>query len=136
MVRCKDTHEYTLDMPQAAQDLLAISVAQSQPHDHPLATDRSDDPLLLASLPEKRLAWFYPAKSSEFRQLVLPDGAQGDDPSFGQSLAVLAVNGGRVLALGVPGKSQVLLWKIDASWNSSYIAAWAGSPGWPGARGG
>ncbi|HEY3255313.1 MAG TPA: hypothetical protein VGJ91_15245, partial [Polyangiaceae bacterium] len=91
VVRCKDFHEYTLDMPQAAQDLLAISIAQNQPHDHPMATDRSDDPVLLASLPEKHLAWFYPAKSSAFRELGFPSGAQVDDPSFGSSLTVLAV---------------------------------------------
>jgi hypothetical protein len=129
VVRCSDSHEYALRMPQAAQDLLAISIAQNQPHDHPLATDRTDDPLLLVSLPEKRLAWFYPAKSAEFSELLLPAGAQADDASFGQSLAVLAVDGGRVLALGVPGKSAVFLWKTDDSASSSYIGCLGGIHG-------
>jgi len=121
VVRCKDAHEYTLDMPPAAQDFLASSIAKNQPHDHPMATDRSDDPLLLASLPEKRLAWFYPPKSREPSELVLPDDAQADDSSFGRSLAVLAVDGGRVLALGVPGKSSVFLFKTEAGSQSRYI---------------
>jgi hypothetical protein len=121
VVRCKDAHEYTLDMPPAAQELLAASIAKNQPHDHPMATDRSADPLLLASLPDERLAWFYPSKSDEFSELVLPDDAQIDDPSFGRSLAVLAVDGGRVLALGVPGKSSVFLWKTADDSNARYI---------------
>jgi hypothetical protein len=122
VVRCKDAHEYTLDMPMAAKELLESSIAKNQPHDHPMATDRTDDPLLLVSLPEKRMAWFYPAKSRDFGELQLPEDAGVDDPSFGQSLAVLAVDGGRVLALGVPGKSRVLLWKTDDdSFDSRYI---------------
>ena len=121
VVRCQDAHEYTLDMPPAAQDLLAISIAKNLPHDHPMASDRTDDPLLLASLPELHLAWFYPAKNRVFSELAFPEGAQVDDPSFGQSLAVLAVEGGHVLALGVPGKSQVFLWKTDADSKASYI---------------
>ncbi|MEI9948126.1 MAG: hypothetical protein WDO74_03910 [Pseudomonadota bacterium] len=129
VVRCSDRHEYALRMPPVAQDLLAISVAQNKPYDHPLATDRTDDPLLLASLPEKHLAWFYPANSSAFSELVLPVGAQVDDPSFGRSLAVLAVAGGRVLALGVPGKSEVFLWKTGDSPVSSYIGCLGGSNG-------
>jgi len=129
VVRCRDAHEYTLDMPPAARDLLAISIAQNLPHDHPLASDRSDDPLLLASLPELRLAWFYPAKSREFSELRLPALAQADDPSFGQSLAVLAVEGGHVLALGVPGKSEVFLWKTAGGAKSSYIGCLGGSDG-------
>jgi hypothetical protein len=129
IVSCQDSSEYALGMPQAAQDLLAISIAKNQPHDHPLVTDRADDPLLLASLPDLHLAWFYPARSTQFSELLLPDGAQLDDPSFGRSLAVLAVDGGRVLALGVSGKSQVLLWKTDGGVNSSYIGCLGGSDG-------
>lgn len=130
VMRCKDASEYTLDMPQAAQDLLAMSIAQNKPpHDYPLATDRTDNPVLLASLPERRLAWFYAEKSTAFRELPLPDGLDVDDPSFGRSLAVLAVDGGRVLALGVPGKQEVLLWKTDGSAKVSYVGCLRGGPG-------
>ncbi|MEI9942301.1 MAG: hypothetical protein WDO69_34220 [Pseudomonadota bacterium] len=129
VVRCKDTHEYALSMPKEAQDLLASAVAQNQPDDHPMATDGTDDPLLLVSLPEKHLAWFYPAKSTQYSELALPNGAEVDDPSFGRSLAVLAVAGGRVLALGVSGKSEVFLWKTDDSANSSYIGCLGGING-------
>jgi len=129
VMRCKDNTEYALGMPQAAQDLLATSIAKGEPHDHPMATDRTDHPLLLASLPEKHLAWFYPARSTQFSELALPPGALVDDPSFGRSLAVLAVDGGRVLALGVSGKSQVFLWKTDDSSKSSYIGCLGGENG-------
>ncbi|HKO51776.1 MAG TPA: hypothetical protein VJV79_28895 [Polyangiaceae bacterium] len=129
VVRCKDAHEYTLDLPPAAQALLATSIAKNQPYDHPMASDRTDDPLLLASLPQERLAWFYPAKSRNFSELSLPIGAPADDPSFGKSLAVLAVAGGRVLALGVPGKSEVFLWKTDDSSTSRYIGCLGGTLG-------
>jgi len=129
VMRCQDFTEYTLSMPQVAQDQLAASIAQDQPRDFPMATDRSDDPVLLASLPEKHLAWFYPAKSTEFSELLVPSGVDVADPSFGQSLAVLNVEGGRVLALGVPGKSRVLLWKTDGSAASSYIGCLAGASG-------
>ena len=121
VVRCKDTAEYALEMPEVAQKLLAVTFAQNQPYDHPMATDRTDDPVLLASLPEKRIAWFYPSRSLEFSALGLPDDADADDPSFGQSLAVLAVDGGRVLAVAVPGKSRVFLWKTDDDGNSAYV---------------
>jgi len=129
VVRCQDFTEYTLGMPQAAQDLLAASIVQNKPRDFPMATDRTDDPVLLASLPEKHLAWFYPVKSTAFSELLVPSGVDVADPSFGRALAVLAVAGGRVLALGVPGKSEVLLWKSDGSANSSYIGCLAGAPG-------
>lgn len=129
VVRCQDASEYTLDMPPAAQELLAMSVAQSQPaQDYPLATDRSDDPVLLASLPERRLAWFYPENSTSFSELTLPQGLAVDDPSFGRSLAVLAVEGGRVLAVGVPGQSRVLLWKTEAGAGAKYVGCWGGRP--------
>ncbi|HYQ42788.1 MAG TPA: hypothetical protein VER11_12495 [Polyangiaceae bacterium] len=129
VMRCQDGGEYTLDMPQAAEDLLAMAIAQNQPRDFPMVTDRSDDPLLLASLPEKRLAWFYPEKSDILSELPLPDGVEVDDPSFGSSLAVLAVEGGRVLAVGVPGKSRVLLWKTEPDANPSFLGCWSGTSG-------
>jgi len=129
VMHCMDGVEYTLDMPQAAQDLLATAIAQNQPRDFPMATDRRDDPVLMAALPEKHLAWFYPEKSTVFSELTLPAALQVDDPSFGHSLAVLAVDGGRVLALGMPGKSQVFLWKADGGANSRYLGCLGGTTG-------
>ncbi|HEY0467294.1 MAG TPA: hypothetical protein VGC79_24005 [Polyangiaceae bacterium] len=129
VVRCQDATEYTLEMPPVAQASLANSIAQNQPLDYPLAVDRKDDPALFASLPEQRLAWFYPARSSTFSELRLPEAAAVDDPSFGRSLAVLSVDGGRVLALSVSGKSKVLLWKTDDRDKSSYIGCLGGKAG-------
>jgi len=129
VMQCKDGNEYALEMPLAAQELLATSIAKNQPLDYPLAADRGADPLLLASQPELHLAWFYPTKSLTRSELAWPDALQVDDPNFGRSLAVLAVDGGRVLALGVPGKSQVLLWKTDNSDKSSYIGCLGGTNG-------
>jgi len=129
VMQCKDGTEYVLEMPVAAQELLATSITKNQPFDHPLAADRAADPLLLASQPELHLAWFYPAKSISRSELLWPDALQVDDQSFGRSLAVLAVDGGRVLALGVPGKSAVLLWKTDNSDKSSYIGCLGGMNG-------
>jgi len=130
VMRCQDASEYTLDMPPPAQELLASSIAQNQPaHDYPLATDRTDNPVLLSSLPEKRLAWFYPEQSTSFSALPLPEGLAVDDASFGRSLAVLAVDGGRVLAVGVPGQSRVLLWKVSAGAAASYIGCLGGRNG-------
>jgi hypothetical protein len=130
VVRCRDASQYTLDIPPLAQELLSLSIAQNQPpHDYPMATDRTDDPALLASLPERRLAWFYPEKSTTFSELTLPDGLDADDPSFGRALAVLALGGGRVLALGVPGKMEVLLWKTDHAGKPSYIGCLRGGSG-------
>jgi hypothetical protein len=128
VMHCMDGIKYTLDMPQAAQDLLATAIAQNQPRDFPMATDRADDPVLMATLPEKHLAWFYPAKSTVFSELTLPAALQVDDPSFGHSLAVLAVDGGRVFALGMPGKSQVFLWKADGA-KASYLGCLGGMTG-------
>jgi hypothetical protein len=130
VIRCLGGTEYTLDMPQAAQDLLAMTIAQTQPpHDYPFATDRTDNPVLLAALPERRLAWFYPEKSTAFAELPVPEGLDVDDASFGRALAVAAVDGGRVLAVGVPGKARVLLWKADGGANVSYIGCLSGGPG-------
>ncbi|HEX2671730.1 MAG TPA: FG-GAP repeat protein [Polyangiaceae bacterium] len=130
VVRCRDGNQYTLDMPPLAQELLALSIAQNQsPHDYPMATDRTDNPALLASLPERRIAWFYPEKSTAFSELPIPGGLDIDDPSFGRALAVLAVNGGRVLALGVPGKTEVLLWKTEPGDKVSYIGCLRGGSG-------
>jgi len=129
VMHCINGVEYTLDMPPAAQDLLATAIAQNQPRDFPMAADREDDPVLMATLPEKHLAWFYPAKSMVFSELTLPAALQVDDPSFGHSLAVLGVDGGRVLALGMPGKSQVFLWKTDGGANARYLGCLGGTSG-------
>lgn len=129
IVHCANANEYTLRMPQPAQDLLAQAIAQNQPRDFPMATDRGDDPVLLASLPEKHLAWFYPQMSTTFSELALPAAAQVNDPSFGKALAVLAVDGGHVLALGVSGKSEVFLWKTAGGTNSTYLGCLGGHSG-------
>ena len=129
VVRCQDRSEYTLGMPPVAQQLLAMAIAQNQPRDFPMATDRRDDPVLLAALPEKHLAWFYPQKSTTFSELSWPSGAPGDDPSFGRALAVLAVDGGHVLALGVSGKSAVFLWKTAGGANLGYLGCLSGPSG-------
>jgi hypothetical protein len=129
VVHCANSTQYTLGMPQPAQDLLALAIAQNQPHDFPMAADRGEDPVLLASLPEKHLAWFYPQMSTTFSELALPAAAQVDDPSFGKALAVLAVDGGHVLALGVSGKSEVFLWKTAGDASSQYLGCLGGRAG-------
>ncbi|HET7542442.1 MAG TPA: hypothetical protein VFK05_21380 [Polyangiaceae bacterium] len=130
VVRCQDDSEYTLRMPQTAQDLLAQAITQDKPRDFPLATDRGQDPVLLASLPEQHLAWFYPQKSLTFSELLLPNGTAADDSTFGKSLAVLAVDGGHVLALGVSGKSQVFLWKtVVGATDAHYLGCLGGRKG-------
>ncbi len=127
VIRCQDATEYTLDMPATAQKLLSFSLEQHQPYDYPLATDRTDNPVLLVTLPQDKIAWFYPAKSTKFSSLVAPK-ALTDDDSFGTALSVLTVGDARVLAVGVPGKNEVLLWKTDGGAGSSYIGCLGGTP--------
>ncbi len=129
IIRCRDATEYTLDMPSAAQKLIAFSLEQHQPYDYPMATDRTDEPVLLVTLPYNQTAWFYPAKSTKFSSLSAPSRTLTDDKSFGSTLAVLPVGDGRVLAIGVPGKNEVLLWKTDGGAASSYIGCLGGTPG-------
>ena len=131
VVRCQDQSEYTLDVPAAALKLLKFSIANQQPYDHPMATDRTDAPVLLVTLPYNQTAWFYPSKSIHPSELKLPKALVASDPSFGTSLTVLTVGDGRVLAIGVPGKSEVLLWKMEtaATTQSSYIGCLGGLPG-------
>jgi hypothetical protein len=126
--RCRDDSEYTFDIPNAAQTLLSFSLDSAQPTDFPMAADRTDDPVLLVTLPQNRTAWFYPSRSTQFSSLDLPSGLSVD-ASFGSTLTVLAVGSGRVFAIGVPGKSAVLLWRTDGSSNSSYIGCLGGTPG-------
>lgn len=128
VVRCKDATEYALPMPPAAQARLAFAFAQSQPDDFPIAADRTDKPALLASSPSARVAWFYPGASTHFSELSAPS-ALTDDDSFGTKLAVLSIGDGRVYAVSVPGKNEVLLWKSDGSSSSSYIGCLGGPEG-------
>lgn len=128
VVRCQDQSEYTLDMPVTAQKLLTFSLAENQPYDHPMVTDRSDSPVLLVTLPQNHTAWFYPSGSIHFSELSLPK-ALVDDPSFGTSLTVLSVGSGRVFAIGVPGKSEVLLWHYEVGTAPKYVGCLGDLPG-------
>ena len=127
VVRCQDTSQYTLDVPEAADELLSASLAQDEAEDFPMATDRSAHPALLAALPETHSAWFYPSSSLHFSELAAP-GELSNDPSFGKALAVLSVSAGHVYAASVSGKSEVLLWKSDGT-SSHYIGCLGGTPG-------
>jgi hypothetical protein len=133
LVRCKDTAEYALEMPKDANAALTFALQNSQPDNFPLAGDRTDNPSLLASSPTARAAWFYPAQSTKFSELAVPKGLPIDDDSFGVSLAVLSMGDnlgdGRIYALGVPNKNEVLLWKSDGGSASSYIGCLGGIPG-------
>ena len=130
-LRCRDASEYTLAIPTAALNLLNFGLDNNQPYDFPTATDRTDHPALLvtvASEPDVHAAWFYPPSSIHFSELNPPSKALFDDPSFGKSLAVLVKGSERVFAIGVSGKSEVLLWKSDGA-SSSYIGCLGGTPG-------
>ncbi|MEO6603525.1 MAG: FG-GAP repeat protein [Polyangiaceae bacterium] len=130
MVRCLDATEYPLTIPPGALKLLDFSLRESQPYDYPMATDRTDDPVMLVTLPYQQLAWFYPSKSNKFSELSAPKGLiDSADKSFGNTLAVLHVGSSRVLAVGYPGKSEVLFWKTDGGAGSSYIGCLGGVPG-------
>jgi FG-GAP repeat len=125
--RCLDATEYSLAIPPNALKLLNFSLAESQPYDYPMATDRTDDPVMLVTLPYQQLAWFYPSKSNKFSELSAPKGLiDSADKTFGTTLAVLDVGDSRVLAVGYPGKSEVLLWKTDGQAGSSYIGCLGG----------
>jgi FG-GAP repeat len=130
-LRCRDASEYTLDMPTAAQKLLTFSIDERQPYDFPMAVERTDHPALLVTLaadPDIRAAWFYPPSSIKFSELSAPNKALMDDVTFGKSLAVLTTGDNRVFAIGVSGKSEVLLWKSEGK-TSSYIGCLGGTPG-------
>lgn len=129
VMRCQDTSEYTLAIPPLPRKWLEFGLENQQPYDFPLAADRTDDPVLLAAFPDKQVAWFYPAKSSSFAPLTPPPGLAIEDASFGKSLAVLTSGSERVFALGVPGKSQVLLWKTVGETAAKYIGCLGGVPG-------
>ena len=129
IVRCVDGTEYPLAVPSAAETLLAFALQNQKPYDYPMATDRSDDPLLLVSLPFNHTAWFYPPSSSTFSALATPKGLAIDDATFGSSLTVLSAGATRVLALGVPGKSEVLLWKTAGGAEASFIGCLGGISG-------
>jgi len=127
--RCQDASEYDVDIPADAKAALEFAINMAQPDDFPLAADHTDTPSLLASSPTARAAWFYPAQSIDFSELKAPKGVPTDDDSFGKTLAVLSVGDGRVYAVGVPNKNEVLLWKSDGSAASSYIGCLGGTPG-------
>lgn len=128
VMRCKDSYEYTLKIPKTAQKLLSFSIMNQQPYDYPLAVDHTENPVLLATLPYQQAAWFYPAQSIEPVELSLP-ATLSDDPSFGTTSSVVSVGSGRVLAIGVPGKSEVLLWRTDGAASASYIGCLGGING-------
>ncbi|MES1172978.1 MAG: hypothetical protein ABUL62_01525 [Myxococcales bacterium] len=130
IIRCLDATEYPLAVPPNALRLLDFSLVNSQPYDYPMATDRTDDPVLLVTLPYQQMAWFYPSKSTEPSELGVPKGMlDKDDKSFGATLAVLTVGDARVFAVGYPGKSEVLLWKTDGTADSGYIGCLGGVSG-------
>jgi hypothetical protein len=96
-----------------------------------MATDRTDNPVLLVTLPYDHSAWFYPSKSTKPTELSVPDALvdAADRTGFGSSLTVLAAGDARVFAVGVPSKSEVLLWKTDGGAKAQYIGCLGGIAG-------
>jgi hypothetical protein len=133
LFRCLDQSEFALAIPKPAQDALDFALDNAQSDDFPLAADRTDHPSLLASSPSARVAWFYPSSSNKFSQLVAPKGVAIDDDSFGKTLTVLSMSdslgAGRVYAVGVPNKNEVLLWKSQGGRDSAYIGCLGGTAG-------
>lgn len=127
VLRCQDASEYALPIPGDAEEELEFAMSSNQPLDHPLAADRTDDPVLLATMPTLRSAWFYPSRSLKFSELSAPSDLT-DDESFGKTLAVLTVGDARVFAIGVPGKSEVLLWRVEGA-DSAYVGCLGGISG-------
>ncbi|MEP7050510.1 MAG: hypothetical protein ABJB12_09170 [Pseudomonadota bacterium] len=131
-LRCRDASEYTLDIPKTAADLLQFSINNRQPYDYPLASDRTDHPALLVTLPQLHTAWYYAPRSIHFTALSAPKAlADEGDPAnatFGKSLTVLALGDSRVFAVGVSQKSEVLLWKAEGT-DAKYIGCLGGIPG-------
>jgi hypothetical protein len=130
-LRCRDASEYTLAIPTAALNLLNFGLGENQAYDFPMATDRTDHPALLvtvASAPDVHQAWFYPPSSIHLSELNPPSKTLFNDDTFGKSLAVLVKGSERVFAIGVSGKSEVLLWKSDGA-SLSYIGCLGGTPG-------
>jgi hypothetical protein len=130
IIRCLDATEYPLAIPPNALKVLDFSLRESQPYDYPMATDRTEDPVLLVTLPFQQMAWFYPSQSTKPRELSVPKGMlDAEDKSFGNTLAVLTVGEARVFAVAYPGKSEVLLWKTDGGGDAGYIGCLGGVPG-------
>jgi hypothetical protein len=130
-LRCRDASEYTLAIPTTALKLLTFGLGENQAYDFPVATDRTDHPALLvtvASEPDVHAAWFYPPSSIHFSELSAPSKTLFEDPTFGKSLAVLVKGTERIFAIGVSGKSEVLLWKSEGA-TSSYVGCLGGLPG-------
>jgi hypothetical protein len=130
-LRCRDASEYTLAIPTAALNLLNFGLGENQAYDFPMVTDREPNPALLVtvvSAPDVHQAWFYPPSSIHFSELVAPSKTLFNDDSFGKSLAVLVKGSERIFAIGVSGKSEVLLWKSNGA-SSSYIGCLGGTPG-------
>ncbi|MEO8902389.1 MAG: hypothetical protein ABI627_12750 [Polyangiaceae bacterium] len=130
--RCQDASEYTLDIPKTALDLLRFSIDNRQAYDYPMATDRTDQPALLVTLPQLHTAWFYAPRSIHYTELsvakALADEGDPTNATFGQSLAVLSIGDSRIFAVAVSKKSEVLLWKATGT-TAQYIGCLGGIPG-------
>ncbi len=116
LIRCLDQRDESFAAPRAAVSARA-SDSRLRNRYQPLflATDGSDDRVLLAGLPEQRMAWFYPAGSRGPVELTLPAGT-GPSPSFGGPLAALALAEGepsRVFAVAAPERGEVWLFRTD-----------------------
>ncbi len=131
--RCRDTSEYALPMPKDAQAALDFALEMAQTDNFPLVADRTDTPSLLASSPSARVAWFYASGGTKPIELTTPRGVSKDDDSFGETLAVLPMtddaDSGRVYAVGIANKNEVLLWKSADGTSASYIGCLGGTPG-------
>ena len=127
--RCQDASEFTPDDPEAGRDRARSRADQRPTGRFPLATDRTEHPRCSPARRARASPGFTQRRALEFSQLAVPKDLPIDDDTFGKSLAVLSVGDGRVYAVGVSNKNEVLLWKSDGSKSSSYIGCLGGTPG-------
>lgn len=107
-VRC-DAVSVTQPVPEVVEAALTeVFEGAAEPPELFAASDREEEPTLLAATPRAKSAWFYPPLESVPQELV-PPRAPGEQ--YGRAVAVVGISGGRIFAVGDPGKSEVWLYR-------------------------
>jgi hypothetical protein len=124
VVRCADTSEFALPVPERARLFVNFAIDEVQSEIVTIAADRSDEPAILVSAPKVPAAWVYPAESALPVDLPPPDA----DPSYGRALAVLRVGDARLFAVGAPDTGRVWLFEQAGAATANYVGCLGTAP--------
>ncbi len=131
VVRCSDSVEYALDVPEVAAELLKDSIETAQPTLVRFGADRGPEPGFMATAEEESAVWYYPPLDQKFVDIPNPaDSKSRWQKNQLRNLSVARVGeSGRLLVVGMPSENSARMFYAPDGATPAYVGCLGGTQG-------